>query len=213
VERGQVVGDVDAMVSAPVHSPVSGTVKAIAPRLLASGLRAAVVSIAPDPEQDWESWVALPESDDPRVMVRAAGIVGMGGAAFPTTVKLTPPHDMPIDTLILNGCECEPYLTCDHRVMLEYPEKVIAGARIMAEVVGAERVVVGIEDNKTDAAEALRGFAGTDVEILVLPTNYPQGAEKQLILAVLGKEVPHEKLPAATGALVQNRNRRTTSLR
>jgi len=204
VERGQVVGDVDAMVSAPVHSPVSGTVKAIAPRLLASGLRAAVVSIAPDPEQDWESWVALPESDDPRVMVRAAGIVGMGGAAFPTTVKLTPPHDMPIDTLILNGCECEPYLTCDHRVMLEYPEKVIAGARIMAEVVGAERVVVGIEDNKPDAAEALRGFAGTDVEILVLPTNYPQGAEKQLILAVLGKEVPHGKLPAATGALVQN---------
>jgi len=204
VQRGQVIADVDAMVSAPVHTPVTGTVKKVAPRLLASGQRATVITIEPDAEQDWDTWVALPESDDPRAMIRAAGIVGMGGAAFPTTVKLMPPHDMPIDTLILNGCECEPYLTCDHRVMLEHPERVIAGARIMAQIVGAERVVIGIEDNKPDAVEALRGFAGSDVEILVLPTNYPQGAEKQLILAVLGKEVPHGKLPAATGALVQN---------
>lgn len=204
VERGQVIADVDAMVSAPVHSSLTGQVKAVSPRLLASGLRATVIAIAPDPEQDWESWVAIPESDDPRAMVRAAGIVGMGGAAFPTTVKLTPPRDMPIHTLILNGCECEPFLTCDHRVMLEHAEKVVAGARIMAQVVGAERVVIGIEDNKLDAAEALRAHVGSDVEILVLPTNYPQGAEKQLILSVLGTEVPHGKLPAATGALVQN---------
>lgn len=204
VERGQVVADVDAMVSAPVHTPVHGEVKSIAPRLLASGLRATVITIAADAEQDWDTWLAVPESDDPRAMVRAAGIVGMGGAAFPTTVKLTPPHDMPIDTLILNGCECEPFLTCDHRIMLEHAEKVVAGARIMAQVVGAERIVIGLEDNKPDAAEALRVHAGADVEILVLPTNYPQGAEKQLIFAVLGKEVPHGKLPAATGALVQN---------
>lgn len=192
------------MVSAPVHSPVSGQVKSVAPRLLASGLRATVIGIEPDPEQDWDSWVAVPESDDLRAMVRAAGIVGMGGAAFPTAVKLMPPHDMPIDTLVLNGCECEPFLTCDHRIMLEQAEKVMAGARIMAQIVGAERIVVGLEDNKPDAAEALRAHAGSDIEVLVLPTNYPQGAEKQLILAALGKEVPHGKLPAATGALVQN---------
>lgn len=204
VERGQVIADVDAMVSAPVHTPVHGEVKAVAPILLASGLRATVITIAADVEQDWESWLAVPESDDPRAMVRAAGVVGMGGAAFPTTVKLTPPHDMPIHTLILNGCECEPFLTCDHRIMLEHAEKVVAGARIMAQIVGAERIVIGLEDNKPDAAEALRLHAGSDVEILVLPTNYPQGAEKQLIFAVLGKEVPHGKLPAATGALVQN---------
>lgn len=204
VERGQVIADVDAMVSAPVHTPVSGEVAALAQMRLLAGTFSTVVEIVPDPEQDWDAWVEVPDADDPRAMVRAAGIVGLGGAAFPTTVKLTPPHDMPVDTVILNGCECEPYLTCDHRIMLESAESVVAGARIIAETVGAERIVIGVEDNKPDAADALRAHAGVDVEVLVLPTRYPQGAEKQLILAVLGKEVPHGKLPASTGALVQN---------
>lgn len=204
VERGQIIADVDAMVSAPIHSPVTGEVISVVARRLVSGSTSLVVEILPDEHQDWDSWVLVPESDDAIAMVRAAGIVGLGGAAFPTTVKLTPPRDMPVHTLILNGCECEPFLTCDHRVMLESPDRVVAGARIIADIVGAERIVIGVEDNKLDAADALRVHAGTDVEILVLPTSYPQGAEKQLIYAVLGKEVPHGKLPAATGALVQN---------
>ncbi|MDP2234474.1 MAG: biotin/lipoyl-containing protein, partial [Actinomycetota bacterium] len=126
VERGQIIADVDAMVSAPVHSPVTGEVVSVASRRLLSGSTALVVEILPDEHQDWDSWVLVPESDDAIAMVRAAGVVGLGGAAFPTTVKLTPPRDMPIHTLILNGCECEPFLTCDHRVMLESSDRVVA---------------------------------------------------------------------------------------
>lgn len=204
VERGQTIGDVAAKVSAPVHSPVTGTVKGVAPVLVASGARVAAVEIEPDGDQDLDSWLPVPEHEDMRELVCAAGIVGMGGAAFPTKVKLDPPSDMPVSTVVLNGCECEPYLTCDHRTMVERPERVVGGGRIIRDAVGALRVVIGIEDNKPDAAEALRAHAGDGVEILVLPTRYPQGAEKQLIWSVLGREVPHGKLPAATGALVHN---------
>jgi len=204
VERGQVIGDVEAMVSAPVHSPVAGEVKAIVDQMTFSGQRTKAVQIAPDPEQDLDAFVPIPEADTLQDMVRAAGIVGLGGAAFPAHVKLRPPKDMPISTVILNGCECEPYLTCDHRQMLELPERVVAGARHIRGMVGADRVVIGVEDNKEDAISALRNVAGSDVEVMSLPTHYPQGAEKQLIWAVLGAEVPHGKLPAATGALVHN---------
>lgn len=204
VRRGQAVGDIRAKVSAPVHSPVDGTVTELADVLLAGGGRALAVRIEPDAEQDLDTWAPVPENDDPREVVCAAGIVGMGGAAFPTKVKLEPPLDMPVSTVLLNGCECEPYLTCDHRTMLERPERVVGGGRRIRDIVGATRVVIGVEDNKPDAIEALRREAGDDVEVLALPTAYPQGAEKQLIWAVLGKEVPHGKLPAATGALVHN---------
>lgn len=204
VARGQVVGDVEAMVSAPVHSPVDGEVTEISEALTVGGARVQSVRIAPDPEQSFDGYEALEDAEDVRDLVRAAGIVGLGGAAFPSAVKLSPPKDLSISTVILNGCECEPYLTCDHRTMVERPERVVAGARVIARVVGAERVVIGLEDNKPDAAEALKAHAGEDVEVLVLPTRYPQGAEKQLIYAVLGTEVPHGKLPAATGALVHN---------
>ncbi|MDA3936269.1 MAG: electron transport complex subunit RsxC [Actinomycetota bacterium] len=203
VERGEVVGNVEAMVSAPIHSPVSGEVIAVGPTMVAGGQTVTAVTIAPDPEQDFDAFIKIPEGDL-RDMVRAAGIVGLGGAAFPTTVKLSPPKDSPVHTVILNGCECEPFLTCDHRLMLERPDRVVAGARFMRDIIGAKRVVVGIEDNKPDAVAALNREAGSDVEILSLPTHYPQGAEKQLIYAVLGKEVAHGKLPASTGALVQN---------
>jgi electron transport complex protein RnfC len=204
VARGQLIGDVDALVSAPVHAPYAGEIASVGPRRLASGQLVQAVEIVCDPEQDFDSFVPVPDSDDLRDMVRAAGIVGMGGAAFPARVKLAPPKDMPIGTVILNGCECEPYLTCDHRLMLERSQRIVAGVRLIREMVGAERVVIGIEENKADAADAIRQHTGTDVEVLVVPTRYPQGAEKQLILAVLGKEVPHGKLPASTGALVHN---------
>lgn len=204
VERGQCIGSIEAMVSAPVHSPVSGEVRAVRPQRLVSGQTVTAVEITPDAEQDLETYRRLEKTDDVVATVRAAGIVGLGGAAFPASVKLTPPHDMPVHTVILNGCECEPFLTCDHRTMVERTGAVIRGARLIAQAVGASRTVIGVEDNKPDAIEALRAAAGDDIEVLSLRTAYPQGAEKQLIYSVLGKEVPHGKLPAATGALVHN---------
>lgn len=203
VERGQVIGSVDALVSAPVHSPVSGEVTAIGPCLTAGGTRVSAVTIVPDAEQDLETYVRA-SGEDARATVRAAGIVGMGGATFPSTVKLMPPADMPVSTVILNGCECEPFLTCDHRLMLESAERVVTGAQRIVQIVGATRAVICVEDNKPDAADALRAVGADNVEVKVLPTRYPQGAEKQLIWAILRKEVPHGKLPAATGALVHN---------
>jgi Na+-translocating ferredoxin:NAD+ oxidoreductase subunit C len=205
VRRGQLIADVEAMVSAPVHSPVDGEVTAIAPVLLASGARVLAVSIAPDEAQDFESFVRVGTGEDSVPdRVRAAGIVGLGGAAFPSAVKMRPPKDMPVSTLILNGCECEPYLTCDHRVMLESPARVVRGAELIAAAVNATRIIIALEANKLDAAERLRAEASDRIEVRVLPTRYPQGAEKQLIWATIGSEVPHGKLPAATGALVHN---------
>jgi electron transport complex protein RnfC len=130
----------------------------------------------------------------------------LGGAAFPTHVKLAPPKDATIDTLIVNGAECEPYLTTDHRIMVEYPERVHFGVRVMMEALGVPRAIIGVERNKPDAIAALEAAkpAGLDVTILPLTVKYPQGAEKMLIRSVLGREVPSGKLPASVGALVQN---------
>lgn len=206
VSRGQVVGDVEALIAAPIHSPVSGEVVDVAQVLTAGGMRVAAVIIAPDAQQDLGTFVPIDAArDDVRATVRAAGIVGMGGAAFPSAVKLAPPKHLSIDTVILNGCECEPFLTCDHRVMLESAEMVVAGAELIAAAVGATRIVIGVEDNKPDAVQALRNATnGAQVEVVSLRTRYPQGAEKQLIYAVTGRAVPRGQLPAAAGVLVHN---------
>ncbi|HEX9092908.1 MAG TPA: electron transport complex subunit RsxC, partial [Coriobacteriia bacterium] len=206
VRRGQMVGSVDAMISAPVHSPVAGEVVDVALALTPGGLRAMSVTIAPDADQDYATFDAVDAPrDDVRATVRAAGIVGLGGAAFPSAVKLAPPKQFTIDTVILNGCECEPYLTCDHRLMLEKAEAVIAGAELIASAVGATRTVIAVEDNKPDAVDALRAqLNGAEVEVVPVRTRYPQGAEKQLIFAVTGRSVPRGQLPAAAGCLVHN---------
>jgi electron transport complex protein RnfC len=204
VMRGQMIGDADAMVSAPVHAPVTATIVEIGTTLTLGGTVVPAVVIEPDEQQDLESYQPIPESADPRAAVRAAGIVGMGGATFPSAVKLTPPKPLTIKTLILNGCECEPFLTCDHRLMLEQPDRVVTGAQLIRDIVGAERAVIAVEENKPDAIAALTALADDGIEIRVFPTRYPQGAEKQLIYALLKEEVPHGKLPAATGALVHN---------
>lgn len=204
VARGQTIGSVDAVVSAPVHSPVDGVVEDVTTALTSVGTRVTSVVVKPDEEQDFERFLPVESSDDPKELVRRAGIVGMGGAAFPSVVKLTPPSHLTIHTVVLNGCECEPYLTCDHRLMLERTADVVRGGREIARLVGAERVVVGVEDNKPDAIQALRETARDPVEVMELRTRYPQGAEKQLIWTVLGKEVPKGQLPAVTGALVHN---------
>jgi electron transport complex protein RnfC len=206
VVRGQMIGDVDAMISAPIHSPVSGEVVDVGPALSPAGVRVESVTIAPDAEQDLAVFKPIDASrDDVKAAVRAAGIVGLGGAAFPSAVKLSPPKQSPIDTLILNGCECEPYLTCDHRLMLERPEAIVAGARLIAATVGARSVFIGVEDNKPDAIAALQAAAsGAEVEVATLKTHYPQGAEKQLIYAITGRAVPRGQLPSAVGVLVHN---------
>lgn len=204
VKRGQLLGDVDALISAPVHSPVTGTVTGVGNVTLASGVRALAVTIEPDAAQSFDEWVPIPLSVDNREMVASAGIVGMGGAAFPSKVKLSPPGEMRIETVILNGCECEPYLACDHRVMVEHPGLVMQGAQIIRDAVRASRVIIAVEDDKPDSLEMLRSLGDPDVELLSVPTRYPQGAEKQLIYSILRREVPHGALPASVGALVHN---------
>ncbi len=203
VRRGQMIGDVRAKVSAPVHSPVDGTVVSIEPVLTPFGKSALAVLIEAALEQDLESWVPVREDPDPLEVACSAGLVGLGGAAFPTRVKLDPPSDTRIGTVVVNGCECEPYLACDHRLMVEHADRVVAGGRMIADFVGAGRVVVAIEDDKPEAVRAIRAEA-TGVEVRVLPSRYPQGAEKQLIRSVTGVEVPHGRLPFHVGVLVHN---------
>jgi len=213
VKRGQRIGEADGFISASVHAPTSGTVTGIESVIdAATGRTVQAVAIEPDGRDAWaegcdgpRGWSRL-SADEIRQAVAEGGIVGMGGATFPTHVKLAPPKGKTVDTILINGAECEPLLTCDHRLMLERPEDIITGMRICMAATGASRGLVAIEDNKPDAAEsmesAVRGFDAGRVQ--VLRTKYPQGAEKQLILACLGREVPTGGLPADVGVVVQN---------
>ena len=210
VLMGQVIGETDQPVSAKVHSPVSGKVIAIEPRPHISGRSVLSVVIEND-EQD--RWVKLDTHFDPIQLSREeilakifeAGIVGMGGAAFPTSVKLKPPGQAKIDFLIINGSECEPYLTADHRMMIESPDDVILGAKLLAKAVGASKIIIGVEDNKLDAIKVLEEKKGSDaISIVALDTKYPQGGEKQLIKALTGREVPSNGLPFQVGVIVHN---------
>jgi electron transport complex protein RnfC len=211
VEVGQKIGEADAFVSAPVHSSVAGTVKEIVEVANFTGAKVKSVVITVDSSQP--EFAKKPGKDldtltdeEIRDIAKEAGLVGMGGAAFPTHVKLTPPKDKPVDTVIINACECEPFLTCDHRQMLELTDELIAGARLLKTAVGASKVIFGIEANKMDAVDALRSKASSlsDVEVEVLEVKYPEGAEKMLIFAITGRKVPPGKLPSEVGCLVQN---------
>lgn len=217
VKIGQVIGESDQFVSAPVHATVSGKVSKIEPRPHPIGRMVDSVIIENDGEETWEDGV-LPSSEpvslevDPSLgrdyfeAIRRAGLVGMGGAAFPTHVKLSPPKDCTIDTLIINGAECEPYLTSDHRLMVEHPAEIVAGIRMLMAVLGVRQCRIGIEMNKPDAIEILRretaDFDG--IEVVPCELKYPQGGEKQLIDAALGRIVPSGKLPMHVGVVVQN---------
>jgi len=213
VGRGQPIGEPAGFVSAAVHAPTSGTVKAVGQAPTALGITAAVVDIEPDGQDKWtdglsgtQDW----EHADPKDLVDKiadSGIAGMGGAGFPTHVKLSPPPEKPIDTLVINGAECEPYLTADHRLMIEHPEKIWHGATIIRKILNAKAVRVAIESNKPEAIEALeKVMAGADgdVAVVILKTEYPQGAEKQQIYAITGREVPSGGLPMDVGCLVEN---------
>ena len=210
VSEGQIIGNTDSFVSAPVHASISGTVEELGHINLPDGSKVQAVTIKADEESEapLSATDRNPDNmspDEIRDAVREAGIVGMGGAAFPTHVKYSPPPEVEIDTIVLNGCECEPFLTCDHRVMLEEADDIILGLEIIMKVCEAEHGIIGVEDNKEDAAEVLREAIGDrPLEVHLLETKYPEGAEKQMIDAVLGREVPSGGLPLDIGVVVNN---------
>jgi len=205
VKAGQKIGD-SAAVSAPVHSPVSGTVADIKVHPIPTGEDAVSVVIESDGRDEWAemSGIDYEKASREEILskIREAGIVGLGGAAFPTHVKLNPPKK--VDTLIINGCEGEPFITADHSLMLEHPERIVVGAKIMMKACGAERVIIAIEDDKRDAEKLLRRFEDERVKVVVLPSRYPQGDERHLIKALTGREVPAGGLPFDVGAVVNN---------
>ncbi|MGL4607048.1 MAG: electron transport complex subunit RsxC [Eubacteriaceae bacterium] len=211
VKMGQKIAEAKGLVSSAIHASVSGTVVAIEPRLhTVSGLETLAIVIQSDGKNTIHESVKpagkLEELSPDEIIeiVREKGIVGMGGAGFPTAVKLKAPK--PIELVLLNGCECEPILTADHRVLLEYADDVIYGLKAMMKASGAEKGVIAIEDNKEDAVALLEEKTADcpNIEIVVAKTKYPQGAEKMLIKKVMGKEVPQGGLPMDVGAIVGN---------
>ena len=211
VYLGTVIGDSDSYVSAPIHSSVSGKVIQVAPHAHPAGGDVLSVIIENDGEYRQDPSLRPPgpwedmEAAAIRAAIRAAGMVGLGGAAFPTHVKLSPPREYPIDTVILNGAECEPFLTSDYRLMLEQPEAVLEGLLIIMKAVGAARGIVAIEDNKPTALAKMTAVSrAKGIEVSSLDTRYPQGAEKVLVDSLLDREVPSGGLPMHVGVVVQN---------
>jgi len=211
VYLGQKIGESTGLFSAAVHSSVSGKILSVDGAHHPLGKPVTAVTIANDGEDrpapdllGAEHPFSLKPEEICQI-VQEAGIVGLGGAAFPTAVKLRPPKDKPIDTVIINGCECEPVLTADYRIMLEFSEDILNGAELVRKATGAERTIIGIEDNKKDAYKAFHEVKGNGhAEIVLLQTKYPQGAEKNLIYALLRREVPRGGLPFDVGVVVQN---------
>lgn len=214
VKAGQVIGQAAGFISANIHSSVSGTVVNIEAVTDASGYPRPSVIIQVEGDEWEESILQEAEKKQPSdytkeeiiKAINAAGIVGMGGATFPTQVKLSPPPGNKAEVLIVNGVECEPYLTADHRLMLEHGEELMTGIQLIKRALGVERAVIGIKNNKPDAIAHLKQLAAgiPGVEVCPLKVKYPQGGEKQLIKAVTGKSVPSGGLPIAVGAVVQN---------
>ena len=213
VRIGDLVSESSGFVSVPAHASISGTVATVENRPHPFGMPVLSVVIENDGQEKWNPDITFDEKYldlDRREMldrIRNAGLAGMGGAAFPTHVKLNPPADKKIDTVLLNGAECEPYLTSDHQLMLQEPQKIIQGLQLIQKILGAKNVAIGVEDNKTDAVKVLKkAIAGLKFacQVVVLHVKYPQGAEKQLIKAVTGRSVPSGGLPMDVGCVVQN---------
>ncbi|MBF0328970.1 MAG: electron transport complex subunit RsxC [Nitrospirae bacterium] len=211
VKRGEVVGTPEGFVSSPVHSSVSGKVVAIADFPVATGRLVPSVVIE---NSGTDEWTALKDNsdymnlspDELKTKVKDAGIVGMGGAAFPAHVKLSPPKEKPIDVVIINGAECEPYLTADYRLMIERPKDIIEGLKVLMKIIGVNKGFIGIENNKPDAIEIMKNAVSGEqnIQVCALEVKYPQGAEKMLIKACADREVPPRALPMDVGVVVQN---------
>jgi len=210
VKVGQVIAEAAGFVSVPIHAPLSGKVVAVEPRHHPMGKKLESIVIANDGADEWAAPMeplSVEQAGREALVnrIRDAGIVGMGGATFPTHVKLSPPPGKSIDTVILNGAECEPFLTADHRLMVEDPERVVDGLQIVRSILGAQRAMIGVEENKPDALRALQKAAsGKGIDVVPLEVKYPQGAEKQLIDALLHRQVPTGGLPMDVRVVVQN---------
>ena len=213
VKVGQVIGSTDAFVSAPVHASISGTVKAIAPVKIVNGNMVNAVTIESDGKMELAEDIQPPvieSKQDFLNAVRASGLVGLGGAGFPTHVKLAFKEDAGVDTLIINAAECEPYITVDHREMLDRPEDILYGVKELVRWLGFKNAFIGIEDNKPDAFESLLKTMEENpdlkdvAKLICLPSSYPQGAEKVLIYSATGRQVPPGKLPSDVGCVVMN---------
>ena len=214
VTIGQLLGGAGGFVSSPVHSSVSGTVLSVGLFPHPMGKLVMAVEIANDGTDEKCAFTSLAQWNNTETKeliskIQAAGIVGMGGASFPTHVKMSPPENKKIDTLIINGAECEPYLTADHRAMLERTEDLLTGTLILKKILGARRCFIGVEENKPDAIQAVLSklsgaqFKG-EITLARLQVKYPQGGEKQLINAITGRMVPSGGLPMDSGCVVQN---------
>jgi electron transport complex protein RnfC len=214
VKKGQMIARSGGAVSSPQHAPSSGRIKAVAEVAAPhpSGLTQTTIILETDGKDEWTDLpepIADPFTVDPHVIhdrVAQSGIVGMGGAAFPSAVKLNLGTQKKLEILLLNGAECEPYLTCDDRVMREYPDEIIDGARIMARALGTPRVIIGIEQNKPQAIEIMTRAASAfpGVEVIAVPVQYPMGSERHLVQAITGLETPARKLTADLGIVVHN---------
>ncbi|MBD8942454.1 MAG: electron transport complex subunit RsxC [Clostridiales bacterium] len=211
VLTGQLIGEASGFISANVHSSVSGKVKAIEPRMLVNGSKATCIIIENDgkfDEVEFEKPKSLEELSKEEIveLVKKAGIVGMGGAGFPTNVKLSPKEPDKIDYVIVNGAECEPYLTSDYRRLIEEPEVVIGGLKVMLKLFDNAKGIIAVEDNKLDAIAKLKELVKSEdrIEIKTLYTKYPQGAERMLINAVTGRKINSSMLPADAGCVVDN---------
>ena len=212
VKTGQRIGEAQGHLSSNIHASISGKVVDISDHPHPLGPPSLAITIESDGRDEHHPNIRHNNDyfrlhpNEIREIVKDAGIVGMGGAAFPTYVKLSPPEDKWIDTVILNGCECEPYLTCDHRLMIEKTYEIIEGLKIIAKTLEVTSSYIGIEKNKEDAIKAMRKEIRNEANMEVVPlrTKYPQGSEKQLIKATLNRKVPSGRLPLDVGVIVQN---------
>lgn len=212
VLKGQLIATAQGAVSSAIHAPTSGTVVALGDHVAPhpSGLPVPTITIESDGEDKWIATENIPDpfmlaAEDIAARVAAAGIVGLGGATFPAALKLNLSRNSGVQTLIMNGGECEPYLTCDDRIMRERAVQIIEGIRLIATAVAAQEVLVGIEDNKPEAIAAMQNAAqGTAVKVVAMPSMYPMGSEKQIIQVLTGREIPAGGRPADIGVLVHN---------
>ena len=212
VRTGQKIGEAQGPISSIIHASLSGKVIDISDYPHPLGPPSLAITIESDGKDEYHPSIKHNNDyfrlhpNEIREVVKAAGVVGLGGAAFPTHVKLSPPEDKWIDTVILNGCECEPYLTCDHRLMIEETHEIVQGLRIIAKILEVTSCYIGIEKNKEDAIRVVREEIRNkaNMEVVPLKTKYPQGSEKQLIKAILNREVPPGELPLDVGVMVQN---------
>jgi electron transport complex protein RnfC len=216
VKEGDLIGEVTKGLGVPLHAPVAGKIKDIGMSVHPIRVTAPSITITVDHEAVPAAYQSQPwqqlSGEELLQKVHAAGIIGIGGAGFPTHVKLKPPADSPVDTLLLNGAECEPYITADHRQMLEHPEDIVEGAKIILKILGISSCHIGIENNKPDAIKKMAAVAQTasdsscKIEVNALQVKYPQGSEKQLIQAITDRKVPAMALPSSVGVVVQNVN-------